>query len=86
MSDLLILISVLGGLTVVLWAAVIWGQRGQSHDAKEWRAELRALQLESARLTLQNRRDSRRFHEELKAYLKSAGIRLDQIFERVDHH
>jgi hypothetical protein len=57
----------------------LWSRRG----SQETHADLRALQLESARLTLQSRRESRRDMAELKAWLKSAGIRLDQIFERV---
>ena len=84
MNDLVILGIVLGGISILGAVIVIWLQMGQNRHSTDWHADLRALQLESARLTLQHRRESRRDMAELKAYLKSVGIRLEQVFERVD--
>jgi|JI10StandDraft_1071094.scaffolds.fasta_scaffold673420_2 hypothetical protein len=80
MNDLVILGIVLGGISVLGAAIAIWTELRLTRKSTDWHADLRALQLESARLTLQGRRDM----ADLKAYLKSVGIRLEQVFERVD--
>lgn len=56
----------------------------QRREAAERQAELRSFLLESARNMRDSRRESRRSHEDTKAFLKSMGIRLEQVFERVD--
>lgn len=80
MSDIVILGIVLGGISVLGASIAIWVEIRLTKKSTDWHADLRALQLESARLTLQGRRDM----ADLKAYLKSVGIRLEQVFERVD--
>lgn len=80
MSDIVILGIVLGGISVLGASIAIWTELRLTRKSTDWHADLRALQLESARLTLQGRRDM----ADLKAYLKSVGIRLEQVFERVD--
>lgn len=80
MNELVILGIVLGGISVLGAGIAIWTELRLTRKSTDWHADLRALQLESARLTLQGRRDM----ADLKAYLKSVGIRLEQVFERVD--
>lgn len=80
MNELIILCIVLISITIVGSVIAIWIEIRLTRKSTDWHADLRALQLESARLTLQGRRDM----ADLKAYLKSVGIRLEQVFERVD--
>jgi len=81
MSDWIILVLGLAGIVALINVPLFFLQRRES---RERHAELRAFQLESARSIREGRLESRRSHEDTKAFLKSMGIRLDQVFERVD--
>ncbi len=83
MSEWVILALGLAGIVALINVPIFFLQRRES---RERHADLRAFQLQNARLILENRRESRRSHEDTKAFLKSMGIRLDQVFERVDNH
>jgi len=64
-----------------LMAAVIGISLGVAQyrysKTRDWRAEFRAMQLE-------NLRWHRKSNEDMKQFFKGMGVRVEQIFERVD--
>lgn len=85
MSDYLMVVLVLVGIVAVAVAAItIPHHYMQRKESREWRADFRALQLEIARENLASHRQLRRSHADVLAYMKTVGVRAEQIFERVD--